>query len=41
MNDPKTMSDILQKLSGNRGAYYDIFKERCYEETAEREGGRG
>lgn len=83
MNDPKTMSDILQeikkslnfvygircdyiddellkmerckgklplivmidmaickKLSGNRGVYYDIFKEWCHEE-AEEEGGQG
>ncbi len=31
---------ICKKLSGNRGAYYDIFKEWCHEE-AEEEGGRG
>lgn len=31
---------ICKKLSGNRGAYYDIFKEWCHEE-AEEEGGQG
>lgn len=32
---------ICKKLCGNRGAYYDIFKEWCHEETAEEEGGQG
>ena len=32
---------ICKKLSGNRGAYYDIFKKWCHEETSEEEGGRG
>lgn len=75
MNDPKTMSDMLQeikkslnfrygicfdsqngepfdkekglamaickKLGGNRGAYYDIFKEWCHEEAAVEEGAQG
>ena len=31
---------ICKKLSGNRGAYYDIFKEWCHEEAKEG-GGRG
>ena len=31
---------ICKKLSGNRGVYYDIFKEWCHEE-AEEEGGQG
>lgn len=32
---------ICKKLCGNRGAYYDIFKEWCHEETAEEEGAQG
>lgn len=32
---------ICKKLSGNRGAYYDIFKEWCHEEAAQEEGGQG
>lgn len=31
---------ICKKLSGNRGVYYDIFKEWCHEEAGE-EGGQG
>lgn len=32
---------ICKKLSGNRGAYYDIFKEWCHEEAAVEEGAQG
>lgn len=32
---------ICKKLSGNRGAYYDIFKEWCHEEPAGEEGAQG
>ncbi len=32
---------ICKKLGGNRGAYYDIFKEWCHEEAAVEEGAQG
>lgn len=32
---------ICKKIGGNRGAYYDIFKEWCHEEAAVEEGAQG
>lgn len=32
---------ICKKIGGNRGAYYDVFKEWCHEEAAVEEGGQG
>mgnify|MGYP006986464946 CR=1 FL=1 len=32
---------ICKKLSGNRGAYYDIFKGWCHEEAAGEGGAQG
>jgi len=32
---------ICKKLGGNRGAYYDIFKEWCHEEAVVEEGAQG
>lgn len=32
---------ICKKIGGNRGVYYDIFKEWCHEEAAVEEGAQG
>lgn len=32
---------ICKKLGGNRGAYYELFKEWCHEEAAVEEGAQG